>query len=263
MSRLELAKQIALEAGELTRKYFFGQSQLAVERKKDNSPVTEADRNAEKLLRTRISEHFPDDAILGEEFPEKSGTSGFRWILDPIDGTKSFIHGVPLYSTLIGVEKDGESLLGVIALPALEEMVWAEKGAGAWWNAPRFAEPIPAKVSQTPSLEESLFLTSEVISFDQFGRRDAYTLLEKTALLTRTWGDAYGYFLVATGRADVMVDPILSLWDAGPLLVVIEEAGGKFTDWKGNRTIFNEEGIATNGLFHHQIVQWIQTYDKR
>ena len=253
MSRLELAKKIATEAGEFTLKYFYS-SALEVERKGDNTPVTDADRGAELLLRQRITESFPGDAILGEEFPEKEGTSGYRWILDPIDGTKSFIHGVPIYSTLIGVEKDAESLLGVIALPALGEMVWAEKGKGTWWNAPRFAEPIKASVSKTAKLADSLFLTSEVISFDKCGRRNAYNALEQKALLTRTWGDAYGYFLVATGRADLMVDPIMGLWDAGPLLVVIEESGGIFTDWSGKRTIYSGEGIASNGLVHEEVI---------
>ena len=257
MSRLELAKQIATEAGEFTLKYFYS-SDLAVERKEDNSPVTEADRGAEILLRKRISEAFPDDAILGEEFPEKEGSSGFRWILDPIDGTKSFIHGVPIYSTLIGVEKDAQSMVGVIALPALGEMVWAEKGKGAWWESPRFTGPVKANVSKTAKLSDSLFLTSGVISFDKFGRRDVYTALEQKALLTRTWGDAYGYFLVATGRADLMVDPVMGLWDAGPLLIVLEEAGGLFTDWTGKRTIYSEEGIATNGLIHDEVIELLK-----
>ena len=262
MTRLELAKRIAREAGDFTLKHFC-QPGLVVDRKGDNSPVTIADRGAEEILRQRITEAFPDDAILGEEFPVKEGSSGYRWILDPIDGTKSFIHGVPIYSTLIGVEKDGESLIGLIALPALNEMLWAEKGCGAWWQSPQWAEPIRAQVSQKSTLAESLFLTSEVITFDQCGRRDVYTQLERDALLTRTWGDAYGYYLVATGRAEVMIDPILSLWDMGPLLVVIEEAGGVFTDWKGNRTIFNEEGIASNGRFHGQLIELTRRFEKK
>ncbi len=262
MTRLELAKKIAREAGELTLQYFC-RPDLVVDRKGDKSPVTVADRGAEELLRRRIEETFPEDAILGEEFPNKAGTSGYRWILDPIDGTKSFIHGVPIYSTLIGVEKEGESLIGLISLPALGEMLWAEKGGGTWWESPRFAEPVRARVSDKQRLDESLFLVSEVISFDDFGRRDVYTQLERNALLTRTWGDAYGYYLIATGRAELMVDPIMSLWDAGPLLVIMEEAGGVFTDWKGNRTIFNDEGIASNGRFHDQIIELTRRFEKK
>lgn len=252
---LNLARQIAREAGDLTLRYFYDLENVAVERKSDESPVTVADREAEKLLRERIETRFPDDAILGEEFPEREGTSGFRWFLDPIDGTKSFIHGVPLYSTLIGIEKDGGCIGGVIALPPLGEMVWAGKGLGAWHETPRFDQPRRARVSSCDRLSEALFLTSEVIWFDRTGRGPAYKAMESSARLTRTWGDAYGYALVATGRADVMVDPILSDWDAGPLLIVLEEAGGRFTDWKGTPTIFGKEGVASNGLLHDETLK--------
>ena len=249
-SRLELAKDIAHEAGLLTLRYFYNLDNLPVDLKADESPVTAADRQAEELLRRRIEEAFPDDTILGEEFPVKEGTGGVRWMLDPIDGTKSFIHGVPLYSMLIGIEQNGQSVGGVIALPALGEMVWAEKGGGAWHDAPRFTEPVRAKVSDCRNLAEALFLTSEVKTFEQSGRAEAYRALERQTRLTRTWGDGYGYFLVATGRAEIMVDPRLADWDAGPLLVVLEEAGGKFSDWNGNPTILGKEGVGSNGFLH-------------
>ena len=251
--RLALARRIAREAGNLTLR-FFHDSNLVVERKADTTPVTAADRGAEELLRRRITEMFPDDAILGEEFPEKSGSSGWRWVLDPIDGTKSFIHGVPLYSTLIGVQYHDESLIGVIALPALGETLWAGKGQGAWHEADRFSEPRRARVSTIETLEESLFLISEVKTFGQLGRMATYMALDEQSKLARSWGDAYGYFLVATGRAELMVDPALSPWDAGPLLVVLEEAGGRFTDWQGRRTIDGGEGIGTNGLVHEEVL---------
>lgn len=255
--RLELARKFAREAGELTLNYFYALDTVAVERKDDQSPVTVADREAEKLLRKRIEEHFPDDAVFGEEFPAKEGMSGFRWLLDPIDGTKSFIHGVPLYSTLIGITKDGEPVAGVIELPPVGETVWAGRGLGAWHETPRTTEPVQAKVSDCRNLSEALFLNSEVIWFDRTDRGNAYKRLEKSVRLTRTWGDAYGYAMVATGRADVMVDPILSDWDAGPLLVVLEEAGGKFTDWKGTPTIFGKEGVASNGILHEAVLKCI------
>ncbi len=252
--RLELAKKIAHEAGLLTLQYFYDPG-LAVDRKSDESPVTVADRQAEELLREQITAAFPDDAILGEEFPEKEGISGVRWILDPIDGTKSFIHGVPLYSTLVGVERDGVCEIGVIALPALGEMVWAARGVGAWHEAPRFAVPVQATVSKRNKISDALFLTSETLTFDKYERGNAYKRLESKVRLTRTWGDAYGYALVATGRADIMVDPRLGDWDAGPLLVILEEAGGKFTDWKGNPTIYGKEGVGSNGLLHDEALQ--------
>ncbi len=253
--RLELARIIAKEAGYLTLRYFYDHHQLHVEIKDDETPVTVADREAENLLRKWIGQYFPDDAIVGEELPIKKGTSPYRWFLDPIDGTKSFIHGVPLYSTLIGIEKDGKNVAGVICLPALNEMLWAGRGMGAWHETPRSREPKQAKVSECCDLTEALFLTSEVKTFDQCQRGETYKTLEKACRLTRTWGDAYGYVLVATGRADVMVDPSMSEWDAAPLPVILEEAGGKFTDWMGTPTIFGREGVACNGRLHDQVLK--------
>ena len=244
-ARLDLAVEAALEAGRITLEYF-RREDLEVERKGDDSPVTAADRAAEEHLRRRIAGVFPDDAILGEEFPEKAGSSGYRWILDPIDGTKSFIHGVPLYGTLVGVEHQGESVLGVILIPALDEYVYAAAGGGAWYVRGN-AAPRPAKVSQCSKLAEGLFVTSEVICFDEVRREQVYKQLEATARLARTWGDCYGYLLVATGRAELMVDPYMSVWDAAALLPILQEAGGSFTDWQGRPTIHSEEGIATNG----------------
>ena len=261
-NRLNYAVEIAREAGNLTLDYF-NNPNLVVEQKSDNTPVTVADRGAELLLRERISERFPDDAILGEEFPEKEGNSSFRWILDPIDGTKAFIHGVPIYSTLIGVECDGKPIIGVIRLPALGEMVWAMRGGGAWHESPRSKSAQQACVSKCRELGEGLFLTSSVTAFDQMGRDDAFRDISQKMLLTRTWGDAYGYYLVATGRAEVMIDPIMSVWDAAPLLTIIEEAGGRFTDWQGKPTIYGEEAVATNGLLHEEIIAVTRRFPKK
>ena len=253
--RLEFAVSAAKEAGRFTLEYF-DRPGLRIDRKGDGTPVTDADRGAEKLLRQRIAEAFPDDAILGEEFPCVPGTSGLRWILDPIDGTKSFIHAVPFYSTLIGVEKydpadpdnreKSEMIAGVIHLPALDRGVWALKGFGAFEERPGFEEPLPARVSSITALEEACFLTSEVKTFAETSRAAVYTDLENRCRLTRTWGDAYGYYLVATGRADLMVDPEMSPWDCGPLVTILAEAGGQFVDWRGSETIYGGDGIAGN-----------------
>jgi len=249
--RLELAIEAAQEAGKITLEHF-RRDDLEVERKEDNTPVTVADRRAEEHLRRRIAQAFPQDAILGEEFPDQPGSSPFRWILDPIDGTKSFIHGVPLYGTLVGVEyrqagrQEGQSVLGVILIPALGECVYAAAGQGAWYVAGD-EPPQPARVSSCGQLSEGLFLTSEVISFDQIGRREVYDELQATARLTRTWGDCYGYLMVATGRAETMVDPIMAVWDTAALLPILEEAGGTFTDWQGRPTIHAGQAAATNG----------------
>ena len=241
-ARLRLALEASREAGKITLKYF-QQDNLAVDRKADDSPVTIADRQAEEHLRRRIAEAFPDDGILGEELPERPGTSGLRWILDPIDGTKAFIHGVPLYGTLVGLEHQGRSVLGVILIPALDECIYAEAGQGAWYVRGQ-EPPCRARVLSGGALAEGLFLTSEVRSFEQIGRRDVYDRLQSVARVTRTWGDCYGYLLVATGRATLMVDPIMNVWDAAALQPVLEEAGGVFTDWQGRPTIHSGQGIA-------------------
>jgi histidinol-phosphatase len=244
--RLDMAVAAARQAGNITLEYFRADD-LVVDLKKDDTPVTIADRKAEEYLRRAIASAFPNDGIMGEEYPELHGESGYRWILDPIDGTKSFIHGVPLYGTLIGLEYAGCCVLGVIRIPALDECLYAARGQGAWYFVGH-NQPKPARVSQRKPLAEALFVTSEVITFDQTGRRAAYDRLQAATRLTRTWGDCYGYLMVATGRADLMVDPVMAVWDAAALLPILEEAGGTFTDWKGQNTIYTGEGIATNGL---------------
>ncbi|MEX0585177.1 MAG: histidinol-phosphatase [Pirellulales bacterium] len=256
--RLELALAAAREAGRHTLKYFQCDN-YAVERKADDSPVTVADREAELLLRQRITDRFPDDAILGEEFPDRPGTSAFRWILDPIDGTQSFIAGVPLYSVLIGVEKQGEPAIGVIVVPALDEAVWACTGGGAWY-ARGNESPRRAHVSSTERLAESRFLASSVEMFRTTGRTGALAELESATRLTRTWGDAYGYLLVATGRADLMVDPIVNVWDAAALLPVLVEAGGTLTDWTGRATIHGGDAVATNGKLLAEVLSITRKY---
>jgi histidinol-phosphatase len=254
-SRMTLACELAREAGQLTLRYF-QRDDLKVDLKSDDSPVTIADREAEQLLRKRIAAAYPHDGILGEEFGEETGTSGFRWILDPIDGTKSFIHGVPLYSVLIGVEHEGESRIGVINVPPLGEMAYGAVGQGAWYVRGR-SEPRRIHVSQKKTLAEGLFLTSEPANFTQRGAWPVYERLCAVARISRTWGDAYGYLLIATGRAEVMVDPLMNLWDAAALLPILQEAGGTYTDWKGNPTIYGGEGIATNGFVLDEVLRLI------
>ncbi len=255
-ARLELALAAAREAGQLTLEYF-RRDDLVVERKGDDSPVTAADRRAEELLRGRIAAAFPADAILGEELPERPGTSDYRWILDPIDGTKSFIHGVPLYGTLVGLELGGDPVAGVIHIPALAETVYAATGCGAWYLQGE-RPPRPARVSARAPLAKGLFVTSEVATYDEIGRRDVYDRLQAAARLSRSWGDCYGYLMVATGRAELMVDPVVALWDVAPLLPILEEAGGTFTDWQGRRTIHSGQGLASNGLIFDEVLRLVR-----
>ena len=243
------------EAGLITLEYFRS-FDLEVELKGDDTPVTAADRRAELHLRNRIAEAFPDDAILGEELPDRPGRSGFRWILDPIDGTKSFIHGVPLYGTLVGVEHNGQPAAGVIRIPALDECVYAAVGGGAWYLQ-NHQPPQPARVSQVASLAEGLFLTSDGATFATIGRCGLYDRLQTAARLSRTWGDCYGYLMVATGRAELMVDPVAAVWDLAPLLPILEEAGGTFTDWQRGRTIHSGQGVATNGRVFEEALKML------
>jgi histidinol phosphatase-like enzyme (inositol monophosphatase family) len=219
--------------------------------------VTIADREAEAFMRRCIEAEFPNDAIIGEEYGERPGTSGFAWTLDPIDGTKSFVAGVPLYANLIGVLVGDDCCIGVINAAAAGELVYAARDEGAWYVRNN-ESPERAHVSGVSSLSEALFLTTEVKSFTKDRPRDAvdvFVELQRKARLARTWGDAYGYMLVVTGRADVMIDSAMNLWDAAPLSPIIEEAGGHFVDWNGNRTFRAGEAIATNGRLTEAVLQ--------
>ena len=244
---LEFAVDLARGAGEITLQYFRKKPETS--KKSDGSYVTIADREAESYLRKRIFERFPDDGILGEEEGETQGTSGRRWILDPIDGTFAFVHGVPLYGVLIAVEIKGQMSVGVVNLPALGEMVSAAKGLGCFLNGER------ARVSNTAELKDALLLSTSFVACARAGFGRVAELLQEKAKVSRTWGDCYGYVLVATGRADVMLDPVMNLWDCAPLLPIMEEAGGTFTDWRGVRTADGGNAIATNGLLFEQVME--------
>jgi histidinol phosphatase-like enzyme (inositol monophosphatase family) len=233
---------------------WFGAASLVVDRKADDSPVTQADRAAEAILRRELLGAFPDDAFLGEETGGSPGTSGYEWVVDPIDGTKSFIRGVPLYATLVGCRQAGRGVLGVIAIPALDEVAYAARGGGAW-HVRGSAAPVAARVSARGTLAESLVCSSDFTSFDRWSGGKAAgsaarSRIEEACGLVRTWGDGYGYLLVATGRADIMIDPLLNPWDAAAVDVVVTEAGGRFSDWHGRDSIESGDGIATNGLVH-------------
>jgi histidinol phosphatase-like enzyme (inositol monophosphatase family) len=258
--RLQLAIAAGKEAGRLTLRYF-QQNNFDVERKGDASPVTIADRSAELLLRERISAAFGQDGVIGEEYGTSGGSSGFNWILDPIDGTKSFISGVPLYGTLVGVECDGRAMAGFVFMPGLDEGVYASIGQGAW-HFFGSAEPRRCQVSSRGRLADGLFVTSQVDSFAKRGAFAAFEALEAAAYITRTWGDCYGYLLVATGRAEVMVDPILNVWDAAAVQPIVEEAGGTFTDWSGVPSLEAGEAIATNTLVLDEVLAITRTFPR-
>jgi histidinol-phosphatase len=242
---MEAAIEFAAEAGRITLKYFRGE--FEVERKADSTLVTVADREAEAYLREAIEARFPEDGIIGEEFGEARPNARRRWIVDPIDGTFSFVRRVPLYGVLIGVEEAGEPVAGVINLPALDEVIAAAKGEGCFRQGQR------ARVSEAAEVKDALLLVTEKY-YARSLPGDAIPRLTRAAGPVRTWGDCYGYALVATGRADIAIDPVMSLWDCGPLLTIIEEAGGRFTDWKGERTIDGGNAVATNGRLHDDVL---------
>jgi len=246
---LAAADAFAREAGELTLRWFG--APVEADTKGDGTPVTIADREAEKLLRQRIEAQFPDHGILGEEFGSTREGADVRWILDPIDGTKSFIHGVPLYGVLIGVEVEGEPVVGIAHFPALGETVAAGAGLGARLNGN------PCAASQTARLEQSTLLTTDVETLLSGPHEVGWRSLQRSCGLSRTWGDCYGHMLIATGRADIMVDPILSPWDSAPLLTIVTEAGGRFTSVEGEETIHGGSGISTNGVLHDQVLEML------
>jgi len=244
---LEFALDAAWQAGRITLGYF--QTQPTVERKSDNSPVTIADKEAERKLRALIGQAFPDHGVIGEEFGEQPGASQLTWIIDPINGTKSFVQGVPLYGVLLALVEDQKPLVGVAHFPALNETVYAMRGGGCYWNGRR------THVSAVKHLREAVLLASDINQFERTGKGAAWSRLVDETYIQRTWGDAYGYLLVATGRAEIMLDAKMQVWDCAPLQVIMEEAGGTFTDWQGTPTIYGGESIATNGALFEQVME--------
>ena len=241
---LAVATEAAYLGGRRTLAYF--NSGIAVETKSDNTPVTRADRESEEVIRARILKTYPTHGILGEEGGAQAGDAAYRWIIDPIDGTKTFICGVPFYGVLIGVEVYGKPAVGVCYLPAFDEMVSAATGLGCHWNGR------PARVSTVSKLEDAALLTTSVTSAS--ARSDAWEKLVARTKLQRTWGDCYGYVLVATGRADIMVDPQMNPWDCAPFAPIMEEAGGRFTTWDGTPTIWGKDAVASNAALHAQVI---------
>ncbi len=241
-SRYELAVDAARQAGDLALSYFDGA--FEVEWKADQSPVTVADRKAEELIRALVARHFPADGFLGEEFGDQPGGSGFRWVIDPIDGTKSFVRGIPLWGTLVAVEYRGEQIAGVCHVPPLNQTYRALRGDGAYRDARRI------RVSDVADLSGSLLCYSSINWFRRHGREQAFLELSGMTQRQRGYGDFYGYVVVAQGSAELMIDHGLHPWDAAAPKAVVEEAGGTFTNWSGVATIDSPDVIASNGKVH-------------
>lgn len=242
---LAAATEIARIGGNHTLKYF--KKDFEVISKADDSPVTIADRETEQIIREEILKRYPDHGIIGEEYGKTNEDSRIQWVLDPIDGTKSFIHGVPFYTTLIGIMIDNEPQVGIVYAPALDEMCAAAIGHGCTFNGE------PCHVRETETLAESTFLVTEIRRFRDCGMEDQFQHLMSMTKLHRTWGDAYGHMMVAIGRADLMFDPVLNIWDAAALLPMLKEAGGVFSDTEGNETIHTGNGFSTNKKLYPQV----------
>lgn len=242
---LEFALSLADESRRIIREHFG--SDMKVDWKGDNTPVTLADRSVEEALRARMQRHAPGYGIIGEEFGTDSGSSGRAWVIDPIDGTKAFIHGVPLFGTLIALLDEGRPVLGIIDLPALGERVWATAGQGCFRNGK------PCRVSDVGRLDEALLLDGSTSTMERLGYGDVWSKLRHDARLHRGWGDCYGHFLVATGAAEVMADPVVEIWDIAPMAVILPEAGGRFTSILGVDGIDHRSGLSTNGRLHDTV----------
>jgi len=246
-NRYELAMTAAREAGGLALQYF--DTDLTVEWKKDQSPVTVADREAEALLRKSLLGHFPNDGFLGEESGNTPGTSGFRWIIDPIDGTRNFVRSIPIWSTLVGLEYKEEQIVGVADLPALGHSYHALRGAGAFRDERRI------QVSKVVDLSQAVMFYSSLSWFIKAGRQEAFLELVKRVQRQRGFGDFYGFLLVAQGSGELMLEHGVHIWDVAAIKPIVEEAGGRFTDWDGQPTIHRPDVLASNGVLHEEALR--------
>lgn len=255
--RLAFALEITRKAGELCMTYF-RKSNLAVESKGNGTPVSEADKAAEEFLRNELQKRYPHDAILGEE-QGAEGKSNQLWVIDPIDGTESFIRGVPLWGNLLGFESEKQMILGVVNLPGINETLYAGRGLGAWWTHPGTGidRPVRAQVSRTAKIANAMMCFSGANYWRKAGQLELLDRLNHEFGQTRGWGDCYGPALVATGRADLCIDPIMETWDSAALLPVIQEAGGVFTDFSGKPDIRGRSAISSNGLLHAEALQLV------
>jgi len=248
---LDFATDLAHKAGDLTLEHYGGI--VEHDAKGDGSPVTVADKGAEALIRAAVEKHYPEHSILGEEYGESNEGSRVRWILDPIDATRSFMRGVPLYGVLIGIEIDDESAIGVAHFPPLRETVAAGRGLGCTWNG------APCRVSSISRIEDAVLTTTDVERILSRPEGPGWRRLQQRCSFSRTWGDCYGHALVATGRTEAQVDPLMAPWDAGPFLTILTEAGGRFTTYDGEATVHGGCGIGSNGLLHDEVLRELRS----
>ncbi len=251
--RLETAIAAARAAGAVALRHF--RTDLVVERKPDQSPVTVADREAEQAARAVLRAAYPGCALLGEECGEEAGHGGMKWIVDPIDGTKSFIRGIPFFASLVALEEDGEITTGAVYMPALDDLLYAQRGQGAFDRNGRL------RVSTVETLRRSMLLFGGVAGLRRAGFWPAYERLVDASGRQRAYGDFFAYTFVARGQAEAVIDLALQPWDLGALKILVEEAGGRFTDFSGQPTIYGHSAVASNGLVHDEILALLNTGD--
>lgn len=248
---LDFAVETAYRAGRGTLAHF--QTGVRPDVKADHTPVTIADLEAEKLIRGRIEQCYPHHAVLGEEYGLKDIASAtHRWLIDPIDGTRAFVRGVPLYGVLLGLEIEGRVEVGAAYFPALDEMVAAATGEGCWWNGRR------AHVSRVSTLKDATVAFTDVAKFEEYGRDGAWKRFMEMSAYRAGWSDAYGYALVATGRVELMLDPVMNPWDCAPFPPIVKEAGGFFGNWQGEATIYGNEALATSQVLLPEVLAVIR-----
>ena len=247
LKELEYALKVVKASERITLKYF--RSKFKVDYKSDRSPVTIADKSCEKFLTGELTKKFPGHGFYGEEFGDNSAGSEFRWIIDPIDGTRNFTRGIPYWGTLCGLEHNGEMVAGIMALPALKKLYYASKGHGAFCNGKRI------KVSKLTELEKSTVVFGGLSYFVGTKYERAFLDIIKSSYHDRGFGDCFGYTFVADGQAEAMLDPVVSPWDVAAIKPIIEEAGGIFTDFEGTPTIYNRTGLAGNPYIHESILK--------
>lgn len=240
---LDYAVGLARDAGAMTLQWF-GRRELVVQTKPDGTPVTDADRRAERWIRQRLARDHPEDGIIGEEEGPAEAATARRWIIDPIDGTKAFVRGVPLYSTLLAYDDEHGPAVGVIVLPALDQAVWAGRGCGCWFDDQR------TRVSATTRVADAYVMSSSFSHWDE----PALLAVKRAGASLRTWGDGYGYALVATGRADAMIDPQVRIYDVAAMPIILAEAGGRFTSLDGDPSPDAGSGMATNAHIHDELL---------
>jgi histidinol-phosphatase len=256
---LAFARSVCDEADALALAHY--RRDMVITTKPDRTFVTEADQAIERLIRERIADAYPDHGVVGEEYGTEAADASVRWYVDPIDGTHNFMRGVPLFGTLIGIEREGELQVGVISAAAIGERWFARRGGGAWAiNAvgPGAGSPRRIEVSRITSVPDVQLLYGSARDVVQSGKAPGFGRLVGEVWRDRGLGDFWGYALVAEGGGDAMVEAELSSWDMAGPLVIVEEAGGRMTDLTGERTIHGGSALATNGLLHETILARLQ-----